>query len=87
MYLLSIEDNISKILKTQKESLPLLSNAGVSKKFIDKQLNKEELHELKEQVLEQILKYEPRVSEADINLNASLDEVSIEIKNLRVVLN
>ncbi|TLD97667.1 hypothetical protein LS71_002700 [Helicobacter jaachi] len=70
MYQLSIEENIKRILQTTKHTVPLCPNLGLSQDFIDKPLTQATLLQLKDEILEQIALYEPRINAKDISIEA-----------------
>lgn len=79
MYQISIEDNLKRILTTTKGTLPLNPNFGLSDSYIDRHLSQELQLALKDEVLEQIRLYEPRVSADDIVLEISDSHITLRI--------
>lgn len=86
MHLLSVENNIKKILQTKKQSLPLNPWAGVSNKYIDKNLSQKELLECKDEIFSLIAKFEPRIKPSDIQLINTGEEIVIEIKETKIII-
>ena len=68
MYQISIEQNLNRILTTRKYTLPLCTYFGLSDCYIDKPLSQELMLELKDEILEQLNLYEPRVKPNDMTL-------------------
>ncbi|TLD80173.1 hypothetical protein LS68_008115 [Helicobacter sp. MIT 05-5293] len=68
MYQISVEQNLQRILTTHKFTLPLCPNFGLSDSYIDKPLTQDLMLELKDEILEQIALYEPRIKVSDITL-------------------
>lgn len=58
---LSIEQNLTRIFKTKKLSLPLNPDYGLSYEWIDKPLTQELQLKITSEIKEQIQKYEPRI--------------------------
>lgn len=79
MYQISIEENIRRILTTKKYTMPLYANFGLSDKFIDTALSNELLLELKDEILEQIRLYEPRVSADSIDIECENSTLTLHI--------
>lgn len=79
MYQISIEDNLKRILTTTKGTLPLTANFGLSDSYIDRHLTQELQLALKDEVLEQIRLYEPRVSADDLTLEMSDSHIILHI--------
>ena len=79
MYQISIEDNLKRILNTTKGTLPLNANFGLSDSYIDRHLTQELQLALKDEVLEQIRLYEPRVSADDLTLEMSDSHITLHI--------
>lgn len=79
MHQLSIEDNLKRIITTKKYTMPLFSNFGLSDKFIDTTLSNELLLELKDEVLEQIRLYEPRIKVGDIRIECKDSSLILSI--------
>lgn len=79
MHQLSIEDNLKRIITTKKYTMPLFANFGLSDKFIDTTLSNELLLELKDEVLEQIKLYEPRIKASDIRIECKDSSLILSI--------
>lgn len=79
MYQISIEDNLKRILTATKGTMPLNANFGLSDKYIDRHLSQELQLALKDEVLEQIRLYEPRVSHDDIVLELKDSHITLHI--------
>ncbi len=88
MYQLSIEENLTRILNTTKFTLPLNLNFGLSNKFIDKTLSNELMLELKDEIMEQIKLYEPRieVNNIEIILNNSMLTLKITTQDKSIAI-
>lgn len=88
MYQLSIEENLTRILNTTKFTLPLNPNFGLSNKFIDKTLSNELMLELKDEIMEQIKLYEPRieVNNIEIILNNSMLTLKITTQDKSIAI-
>ena len=80
MYQISIEENIRRMLTTKKYTMPLYANFGLSDKFIDRALSNELLLELKDEILEQIKLYEPRVRVEDITIECEYSTLTLHIR-------
>lgn len=80
MYQLSIEENLTRILNTTKFTLPLNPNFGLSNKFIDKTLSNELMLELKDEIMEQIKLYEPRIEVNNIEIILNNSMLTLKIK-------
>lgn len=80
MYQLSIEENLTRILNTTKFTLPLNPNFGLSNKFIDKTLSNELILELKDEIMEQIKLYEPRIEVNNIEIILDNSMLTLKIK-------
>ncbi|PAF53259.1 hypothetical protein BKH42_06955 [Helicobacter sp. 13S00482-2] len=67
-YQISITENLTKIFKTKKYSLPLNPNYGLSYDFIDKPFSKELESSIIAEIKEQIELFEPRVKITSIQI-------------------
>lgn len=79
MYQISIEENLKRILTTTKGTMPLNANFGLSDSYMDRHLSQELQLALKDEVLEQIRLYEPRVSPDDITLELKDSSLTLHI--------
>lgn len=77
---MTIEENLKRIFNTKKGSIPLMHDFGISSKFIDEVLNHELLIDLKDEIINQILTYEPRIKIKDIELIPNGSQININIK-------
>lgn len=66
---LSIEENLGRIFKTKKYSLPLNPNFGLSSNWSDKPLTAENKASIIEEITEQIRLFEPRLNIESIDVN------------------
>lgn len=83
-YMISIEQNLNRILSTRKYSLPLNPNFGLSYEWIDKP-NINEL-EIEEEIQEQLRLFEPRVEKPHIKVDKNGDKIAISIDTYKVEL-
>lgn len=83
-YMLSIEQNLNRILCTRKYSLPLNPNFGLSYEWIDKP-NINEL-EIVEEIKEQLSLFEPRIANPRIKVEKNADKILICIDTYKVRL-
>lgn len=83
-YMLSIEQNLNRILSTRKYSLPLNPNFGLSYEWIDKP-NINEL-EIAQEIKEQLSLFEPRVANPRIKVEKNADKILISIDTYKAML-
>lgn len=83
-YMLSIEQNLNRILSTRKYSLPLNPNFGLSYEWIDKP-NINEL-EIAQEIKEQLRLFEPRVANPRIKVEKNADKILISIDTYKAML-
>lgn len=83
-YMLSIEQNLNRILSTRKYSLPLNPNFGLSYEWIDKP-NINEL-EIAQEIKEQLRLFEPRIANPRIKVEKNADKILISIDTYRAML-
>lgn len=83
-YMLSIEQNLNRILSTRKYSLPLNPNFGLSYEWIDKP-NINEL-EIEQEIKEQLRLFEPRVANPRIKVEKNADKILISIDTYKAML-
>lgn len=83
-YMLSIEQNLNRILSTRKYSLPLNPNFGLSYEWIDKP-NINEL-EIAQEIKEQLSLFEPRIANPRIKVEKNADKILISIDTYKVRL-
>lgn len=83
-YMLSIEQNLNRILSTRKYSLPLNPNFGLSYEWIDKP-NINEL-EIEQEIKEQLSLFEPRVANPRIKVEKNADKILISIDTYKAML-
>lgn len=83
-YMLSIEQNLNRILSTRKYSLPLNPNFGLSYEWIDKP-NINEL-EIAQEIKEQLRLFEPRIANPRIKVEKNADKILISIDTYKVRL-
>lgn len=83
-YMLSIEQNLNRILSTRKYSLPLNPNFGLSYEWIDKP-NINEL-EIAQEIKEQLRLFEPRVKNPRIKVEKNADKILISIDTYKAML-
>lgn len=74
---LSVSENIKRIFKTKKYSIPLNPNYGLSYDWIDRVFTKELELSIIEEIREQITLFEPRLNITSIQI--SKKESSLEI--------
>ncbi|GMT38526.1 GPW/gp25 family protein [Helicobacter bizzozeronii] len=80
MYLLSVEEHIDRLLSTTKNTLILAPEVGLSPIFIDKVAVQDDLIlDLKEEVLENIENFEPRIQAEDISIEQEGDRLVLSI--------
>lgn len=79
MYQISIEQNLARILSTTKGAMPLNYDFGLSPEYIDRTLTNEAQIALKDEILEQIALYEPRISPKDIKLEVIDSALTLHI--------
>lgn len=79
MYQISIEENLRRILTTTKGTMPLNANFGLSDSYIDRHLSQELQLALKDELLEQIRLYEPRISVDDIQIESKESHITLHI--------
>ncbi|CUU72190.1 GPW/gp25 family protein [Campylobacter hyointestinalis] len=78
MYQISIDENLNRISKTSKYTKTLRPTFGLDK-YIDKQMNLENLSALKDDLIDQITTYEPRISIDKINFITKANGLDIEL--------
>lgn len=83
-YMLSVEQNLNRILSTRKYSLPLNPNFGLSYEWIDKP-NINEL-EIAQEIKEQLSLFEPRVANPRIKVEKNADKILISIDTYKAML-
>lgn len=83
-YMLSVEQNLNRILSTRKYSLPLNPNFGLSYEWIDKP-NINEL-EIAQEIKEQLRLFEPRVANPRIKVEKNADKILISIDTYKAML-
>ncbi|PAF50867.1 GPW/gp25 family protein [Helicobacter sp. 13S00477-4] len=84
---LSIQENINRIFKTKKYTLPLNPNYGLSYEWIDKPFSKELEASMIEEIREQISIFEPRLVIESIQVSKEYSNLSIIINtNLRIAI-
>lgn len=81
MYQITIEENIKRILKTSKFTKTLRPTFGLDR-YIDKRMDLEQISYLKDDIFEQLSKYEPRIEVLEIIIlpNKNKTELSIVYK-------
>ncbi|PAF48761.1 hypothetical protein BKH41_05730 [Helicobacter sp. 12S02232-10] len=80
-YKLSINENLNRIFKTKKYSIPLNPNFGLSYDWIDKPLTPETRLAITEEVQEQIRLYEPRLNIQDIAVSFEENKLILTINS------
>ncbi|WP_104749039.1 GPW/gp25 family protein [Helicobacter cynogastricus] len=81
MYLLSVEENIARLLSTTKGSLVLAPQVGLSPIFIDRvALEDDLLLDLKDEILENLEHFEPRITEENLSIEQSGAEVLLHVR-------
>ncbi|PAF49229.1 hypothetical protein BKH41_03885 [Helicobacter sp. 12S02232-10] len=80
-YKLSINENLNRIFKTKKYSIPLNPNFGLSYDWIDKPLTPETRLAITEEVQEQIRLYEPRLNIQNIAVGFEDSKLIISINS------
>ncbi|MBR2147877.1 MAG: GPW/gp25 family protein [Campylobacter sp.] len=70
MYQISIDENISRILKTTKFTKRLRPDFGLER-YIDKRADLPTILDLKRELLEQLNRYEPRINPTKLTITAS----------------
>lgn len=83
-YMLSVEQNLNRILSTRKYSLPLNPNFGLSYEWIDKP-NINEL-EIEQEIKEQLSLFEPRLKNPRIKVEKNADKILISIDTYKAML-
>lgn len=83
-YMLSVEQNLNRILSTRKYSLPLNPNFGLSYEWIDKP-NINEL-EIAQEIKEQLSLFEPRLKNPRIKVEKNADKILISIDTYKAML-
>ncbi|CCB80754.1 GPW/gp25 family protein [Helicobacter bizzozeronii] len=85
MYLLGIEEHIDRLLSTTKNTLVLAPHVGLSPIFIDRVAVQDDLIlDLKEEVLENIENFEPRVQAQDLSVSVGEEGVILHIRTADV---
>ncbi|GMB93267.1 hypothetical protein NHP200010_09810 [Helicobacter bizzozeronii] len=88
MYLLGIEEHIDRLLSTTKNTLVLAPHVGLSPIFIDRVAVQDDLIlDLKEEVLENIENFEPRVQSENIAIVQEGDDLMVSIRTADVQKN
>ncbi|WP_120952219.1 GPW/gp25 family protein [Helicobacter sp. L8] len=79
MYLLSVEKHIDRILRTTKNTLILAPHVGLSPIFMDRVVQDELILDLKDEVLENLENFEPRVRAQDLRIEQEARGVCLSI--------
>ncbi|WP_104711521.1 GPW/gp25 family protein [Helicobacter felis] len=81
MYLLSVQENIARLLSTTKGSLVLAPQVGLSPIFIDRvALEDDLLLDLKDEILENLEQFEPRITEKNLSVEQRGAEVVLHVR-------
>ncbi|WP_104637160.1 GPW/gp25 family protein [Helicobacter felis] len=84
MYLLSVQENIARLLSTTKGSLVLAPQVGLSAHFIDRSSLEEGLIlDLKDEVLENLEQFEPRITEENLSVEQNGAEVVLHVRAMQ----
>ncbi|ALV24556.1 phage baseplate assembly protein W [Campylobacter iguaniorum] len=78
MYQISINESLKRISTTSKFTKTLRPTFGLDK-FIDKNMSLENLSALKDDLIDQITTFEPRITIDKINFNATSNGLSIDL--------
>lgn len=81
MYLLSPNQHIDRLLRTTKSTLILNPEVGLSPVYLDRSVLPEDyVLDLKEEILENLENFEPRISPKHLSVRSSEGKVELVIK-------
>ncbi|PAF46139.1 hypothetical protein BKH46_08820 [Helicobacter sp. 12S02634-8] len=84
-YKLSIEENLNRIFKTKKYTIPLNPNFGLSYEVVDKAMTQEMILMLEDEIREQIALYEPRLKVEDLQISTEDNHLTLTINTTHKV--